>query len=49
MVFSNRLPVVEKRLIRHKYCGNFGSLLGFGNVITFASKVLTNGTAEDSD
>jgi hypothetical protein len=28
---------VDKRLIGHKFCGNFGSLLGFGNVMTFAS------------
>jgi hypothetical protein len=36
MIFSNSLPVVEKRLIGRKFCGNFGSLPGFGNVITFA-------------
>jgi hypothetical protein len=34
---SNSLPVVDRRLIGHKFWGNFGSLLGFGNVMIFAS------------
>jgi hypothetical protein len=33
--FSNSLPVVDKRLIGSKFWGNFGSLPGFGKVITF--------------
>jgi hypothetical protein len=37
MTFSNSLPVIDKKLIGRKFCGNFGSLPGFGNVITFAS------------
>jgi hypothetical protein len=37
MTFSNSLAVVDKRLIELKLCGNFGSLPGFGNVITSAS------------
>jgi hypothetical protein len=37
MTFSNNLPVVERRLIGHKLGGNFGSLPGFGNVMTFAT------------
>jgi hypothetical protein len=36
-LFSNNLPVVDKRLIGRKYCRNFGSLPGFSNIITFAS------------
>jgi hypothetical protein len=34
---SKSLPVVDKRLIERKFCGNLGSLLGFGNAIIFAS------------
>jgi hypothetical protein len=49
MIFSNSLPVVDKRLIWRKFCGNFGSLPGFGNV-TFASfQGLENSTVEGSD
>jgi hypothetical protein len=35
-IFLNSLPVVDKRLIGCKFFGNFASLPGFGNVITFA-------------
>jgi hypothetical protein len=35
--FSNSLPVVDRRLIGRKFWGNFVSLQGFGNVMTFAS------------
>lgn len=34
---SNSLPVVGKRLIGHKFLGNFYSLPAFGNGISFAS------------
>jgi hypothetical protein len=37
ITFSNSLPVVNRRLIGRKFWGNFGSLPGFGKVITFAS------------
>jgi hypothetical protein len=37
ITFSTSLPVVDKRLIGHKFCGILGSLLGCGNVIYFAS------------
>jgi hypothetical protein len=37
ITFSNSLPGVDRRLIRRKFCGNFGSLPGFGNVMIFAS------------
>jgi hypothetical protein len=37
MSFSNNLPVVERRLIGCQFWGNFGSLPGFGNVMTFAA------------
>jgi hypothetical protein len=37
ITFTNSLPIVDKRLIECKFLGNFGSLLGFGNGITFAS------------
>jgi hypothetical protein len=30
------MPVVDKRLIRHRFWGNFGSLLFFNTVVTFA-------------
>jgi hypothetical protein len=44
MTFSNSFPVVDKRLIGHKFCGNLGSLPGFGKVINFASfQALDNG------
>jgi hypothetical protein len=33
----NSLPVGDKNLIRHKFWGNLGSLLGFGTILTFAS------------
>jgi hypothetical protein len=33
----NSLPVMDKRLIRYKFWGNFGYILGFSNVVTFAS------------
>jgi hypothetical protein len=36
-MFSISLPVVDKRLIGRKFCGNFGFLPGFGKVITFSS------------
>jgi hypothetical protein len=36
-IFSNSLPVVDKRLIGRKFWGNFESLPGFDNVITSAS------------
>jgi hypothetical protein len=36
MTFSNKLPVVDSRLIRRNFGGNFGSLPGSGNVMTFA-------------
>jgi hypothetical protein len=50
ITFSNSLPVVDRRLIGRKFCGNFGSLPGFGNVMTFASfQDFRNGTAEGSD
>jgi hypothetical protein len=49
MTFSNNLPVVHKRLIGLKFCGNFGSLPGFGKVIILGSFQGTeNTTAEDS-
>jgi hypothetical protein len=35
ITFSNRLPVVDNRLIRRKFWGNVGPLPGFGNVIAF--------------
>jgi hypothetical protein len=35
--FSNSLPVVDKRIIGHRFWGNIESLPGFGEVITFAS------------
>jgi hypothetical protein len=35
--FSNSLAVVYKRLIGCKFLGKFGSLLDFGNIITFLS------------
>jgi hypothetical protein len=35
--FSNSLPVLDRRLIGRKFWGNFGSLPGFDNVMTFAS------------
>jgi hypothetical protein len=37
MTFWNNLPVVDKRLIGLKFCGNFESLPGFGEVIILAS------------
>jgi hypothetical protein len=37
ITFSNSLPFVDRRLIGRKFWGNFGSLLGFGNVMIFAS------------
>jgi hypothetical protein len=37
MTSSESLPIVDRMLIGLKFCGNFGSLLGFGKVITFAS------------
>jgi len=37
MTFSNSWPILDKRLIGLKLCGNFGSLPGFGKVIIFAS------------
>jgi hypothetical protein len=37
MTFTNSLPVVDKRLIGLKICGDLGSLPGFGKVIIFAS------------
>jgi hypothetical protein len=37
ITFSNRLPVMGKRLIGRKFWGRLVSLQGFGNVITFAS------------
>jgi hypothetical protein len=37
ITFSNSLPVMDRRLIGRKFWGNFGSLPGFGKVITFAS------------
>jgi hypothetical protein len=37
MTFSNNLPVVERRLIGCIFWGNFGSLPGFRNVMTFAT------------
>jgi hypothetical protein len=46
---SNSLPVVDNRLIGLKFCGNFGSLPGLGNVITFASfKWMENMRTENS-
>jgi hypothetical protein len=33
MTFSKSLSDVDKRLIDLKFCGNFGSIPGFGNVI----------------
>jgi hypothetical protein len=35
--FLNSLPTVDKRLIGRKWWRNFGSLRGFGNIMTFAS------------
>jgi hypothetical protein len=35
--FLNSLPLVDMRLIGRKFWGKFGSLLSFGNVITFVS------------
>jgi hypothetical protein len=35
--FSNNWPVMDRRLIRRKFWGNFWSLPGFGNVMMFAS------------
>jgi hypothetical protein len=32
ITFSNSLPVVDKWLIGRKFCGNFGSLPGFGKL-----------------
>jgi hypothetical protein len=37
ITFSNSLPLMDRRLIGRKFLGNFGSLPGFGNVVTFAS------------
>jgi hypothetical protein len=37
MTFSKSLPVVDKRQIGRQFWGNFGSLSGFGNIVTFAS------------
>jgi hypothetical protein len=36
MTFSKCLPVVDRRLIGRKFCGNLGSLPGFSKVVTFA-------------
>jgi hypothetical protein len=33
MTFSKRLPLVDRRLIGLKFCGNFGSLPGFGKMM----------------
>jgi hypothetical protein len=37
VTFSNSLPVVSKKLIGLGFCGNFGSLPGFGGVNILAS------------
>jgi hypothetical protein len=37
IAFSNRLPLVEKRLIGRKFWGNFGSFPLFGNIMKCAS------------
>jgi hypothetical protein len=37
MTFSKSFPVVDKRLIRYKFLGNFGCLQRFGKVIIFVS------------
>jgi hypothetical protein len=37
MTFSNNLPVMDKRIMGRQFLGNFGSLPGFGDVMTFAS------------
>jgi hypothetical protein len=49
ITFSNNLPVMDRRLIGHRFGGNLGSLPGFSKVITFASKTLENVKAECSD
>jgi hypothetical protein len=49
IIFSNRFPVVDKRLIALKVLGNLRSLSDFGNVMTFAFKTLAIGAAEGSD
>jgi hypothetical protein len=36
MTFSNNLHIVDRRLVGRKFLRNFGSLPGFGNVMTFA-------------
>jgi hypothetical protein len=35
--FTNSFPVVEKRLIGHKFWRYFGFLLGFGRVIMISA------------
>jgi hypothetical protein len=37
ITFPNSLPVVDRRLIGRQFWENFGSLPGFGKVITFGS------------
>jgi hypothetical protein len=37
LTFSNNLPVVDKRIIGSKFWWNFGSLPGFGNIMSFPS------------
>jgi hypothetical protein len=37
MAFSNSFPDVDGRIIGRKFWGDFGSLHGFGNVMTFVS------------
>lgn len=50
ITFSNSLPVVDKRLIGRKLCGNLGSLPAFGKVITSASfREAENVTAESNE
>jgi hypothetical protein len=49
MTFSNNIPVAERSILGRKFCGNFGSLPGFGNVMALLpSMILENGTAEGS-
>jgi hypothetical protein len=49
ITFSNNMPVVDKRLIRHRFWGNFGSLLYFNMWLLLSSKTLESGRADGSD
>jgi hypothetical protein len=37
LIFHKSLPVVDRRLIGRKFCGNFGFLPGLGRAIILAS------------